>query len=83
MRALPQSRADALATVLDLDLDADGICHACLSFVSDLEGRAGRSAVARSIVPRLAEQLSHRARVEMRLEAHARKRLRLAPPELN
>ena len=30
---LPQSRAEALATKLDLDLDA-GICHACLSFVS-------------------------------------------------
>jgi hypothetical protein len=32
-RPLPQPRADALATMLDLDLDA-GICHACLSFVS-------------------------------------------------
>ena len=30
---LSQPRADALATRLDLDLDA-GICHACLSFVS-------------------------------------------------
>lgn len=32
-RPLPQPRADALATLLALDLDA-GICHACLSFVS-------------------------------------------------
>jgi hypothetical protein len=32
-RPLPQPRADALATMLDLDLDG-GICHACLSFVS-------------------------------------------------
>src|SRR5439155_13680260 len=30
---LPQPRADALATMLHLDLDT-GICHACLSFVS-------------------------------------------------
>ena len=30
---LSQTRADALAMRLDLDLDA-GICHACLSFVS-------------------------------------------------
>jgi hypothetical protein len=32
-RPLPKPRADALATMLDLDLNA-GICHACLSFVS-------------------------------------------------
>lgn len=130
---LPQPRADALATMLDLDLDA-GICHACLSFVSlaldggdpveiarqirrmtpdlwddglagpavaavrracelgvpdaeaalaDLERYCGRSSVARSIVRRLAEELSRRVRTEMRLEALARERLRLAPPELN
>lgn len=132
-RPLPQPRADALTTLLTLDLDA-GICHACLSFVSlaldegdpveiarqirrmtpdlwddglaepalatvrracelgvpdaeaalaDLERHRGRSSVARSIVRRLAEELSRRARTEMRLEALARDRLRLAPPELN
>jgi hypothetical protein len=130
---LPQARADALATMLDLDLDA-GICHACLSFVSfaldegdpveiarqirhmtpdlwddglaeptlaavrracelgvpdaeaalaDLNRHRGKSSVARSIVRRLAEELSRRARTEMRLEALARDRLRLATPELN
>lgn len=132
-RPLEQPRADALATMLDLDLDA-GICHACLSFVSlaldegdpvqiarqirritpdlwadglaepalaavrrayelgvpgaeaalaDLEQRGGRSSVARSIVRRLAEELSRRARTEIPLEKLTRDRLRLAPPELN
>lgn len=132
-RPLPQPRADALATTLDLDLDA-GICHACLSFVSlaldrgdpveiacqirgmtpdlwddglaepalaavrracefgipdaeaalaDLERHCGMSSVARSIVRRLAEELSRRARTEIRLETLARHRLRSAPPELN
>ena len=132
-RPLPQPRADALATMLDLDLDG-GICHACLSFVSlaldegdpletarqirrmtpelwddglaepalaavrracelgvpdaeaalaDLERRCGRSSVARSIVRRLADELSRRTRTEMRLERLARDRLRLAAPELN
>lgn len=132
-RPFPQSRADAIAASLDLDLD-DGVCHACLSFVSfaldagdpveiarqirqmtpdlwddglaepaleavrracelgvpdaeaalaDLEGRCGKSSVARSIVRRLAEELSRRARTNMRLETLARDRLRLAPPELN
>jgi len=50
--------------------------------LADLERRGGRSSVARSIVRRLAEELSRRARTEMRLEALARDRLRLAPPEL-
>ena len=54
--------------------------HAALA---DLELKAGRSAVARSIVRRLAEELSRRTRMEMRVEALARDRLRLAPPELN
>jgi hypothetical protein len=122
------------ATTLDLDLDAVGICQACLSFVSfalddgdpkkvssqirrmtpvlwdeglaepalaavrrscdrgavdaeaalaDLEQRRGRSAVARAIVRRLAEQQSRRARAETSLHTRARDRLRLAPPELN
>jgi hypothetical protein len=132
-RPLAELRADALARMLDLDLDT-GICHACLSFVSfaldegdpveiarqirrmtpdlwedglaeqalaavqracesgvpdaeaalaDLERRGGRSSVARSIVRRLAQELSRRTRTEMRLETLARDRLRLAPPELN
>jgi len=132
-RQLPEPRADALATMLDLDLDA-GICHACLSCVSlaldegdpleiarqirrmtpdlwddglaepalaavrracefgvsdaeaalaDLDRHGGRSSVARSIVRRLADELSRRARTEMRFERLARDRLRLAAPELN
>ena len=31
---LSERRASALAAALDLDLDAAGVCHACLSFVS-------------------------------------------------
>lgn len=31
---LSKPRASALAAALDLDLDAAGVCHACLSFVS-------------------------------------------------
>jgi hypothetical protein len=54
--------------------------HAALA---DLERNRGSSSVARSIVRRLAEELSRRTRTEMRLEALARDRLRLAPPELN
>ena len=117
-----------------LEIRLDGICHACLSFVSfplqdgdlreverqvklmtpilwddgvsqqalpaarravelgiadahegllDLERRGARSVVARSIVKRLAAELSRRTRIEMVLEARARERLALAPPELN
>jgi hypothetical protein len=51
--------------------------------LADLERNAGKSVVARSIVQRLAKELSRRTRTEMRLEASARGRLRLAPPELN
>jgi hypothetical protein len=51
--------------------------------LADLERNGGRSPVARSIVRRLAEELSRRARANMHLEALARERLRLAPPELN
>jgi hypothetical protein len=130
---LSQVRADALAAVLDLDLDS-GVCYACLGIVSfaldkgdpveiarelrgmtpylwadglaehalaavrgacdrglpdaeaalaDLEQRGGRSPVARAIVRRLAGELSRRTRTEMRIEALARDRLGLAPPELN
>jgi hypothetical protein len=51
--------------------------------LADLQLRRGRSSVARSIVRRLAEELSRRTRTEMGLETLARERLRLAPPELN
>lgn len=80
------------------DLWADGLADPALAAVrracerrvpnaeaalADLEGRGGTSAVARSIVLRLARELSRRTRTEMRLEAVARTRLRRAPPELN
>ena len=132
-RAFTQRRADELVSELDLDLD-QGICHACLSFVSfavddgdpreiarqtrrmtgfmwdeglaeqafsavrrardrgvrdaadalvDLEKKTFRSVVARSIVRRLAEELTRRTKTELRLEALARDRLGRAPPELN
>jgi hypothetical protein len=60
----------------------DGVAgaEACLA---DLEARGGRSVVARAIVLRLAADLTQRTRTEMRLEAAARPRLALAPPEWN
>lgn len=51
--------------------------------LTDLERHCGRSSVARSIVRRLAGELSRRTRTEMRLETLARQRLRSARPELN
>jgi hypothetical protein len=39
--------------------------------------------VTARIVRRLAAELSRRTRVQMSIEARARDRLRLAPPELN
>ena len=51
--------------------------------LADLEQRGGKSSVARSIVRRLATELARRTRAELRLEAMARERLGLAPPELN
>lgn len=51
--------------------------------LGDLERHGGRSSVARSIVRRLAEDLSRRTRTEMRLGTLARHRPRSAPPELN
>ena len=51
--------------------------------LADLELKGGRSTTARSIVRRLAADLSRRTKNELRLEALARDRLRLAPPELN
>jgi hypothetical protein len=51
--------------------------------LAELERHGGRSVVARSIVRRLAEELSRRTRTAMRLETLARGRLGQAPPELN
>ena len=51
--------------------------------LADLEERGGRSVVARAIVLRLAADLHERTRTEMQLEAAARPRLALAPPEWN
>jgi hypothetical protein len=80
------------------DLWSDGLAEPALAAVrracelgvpdadaalADLEGQGGRSSLARSIVRRLAEDLSRRTRTEMRLETLARDRLRVAPPELN
>jgi hypothetical protein len=50
---------------------------------ADLELKRGGSAVARALVLRLAADLSRRTRTELALEAAARDRLGLAPPELN
>jgi hypothetical protein len=49
----------------------------------DLARSGGRSAVARSIVRRLAEELSRRARLQVDLEGLARRRLPPTRPELN
>jgi hypothetical protein len=51
--------------------------------LADLEHKAFRSVVARSIVRRLARDLSRRTRAELRLLDLARDRLPEAPPELN
>jgi hypothetical protein len=51
--------------------------------LADLEERGFRSAVARALVLRLADDLARRTRTEMTLEQAARPRLALAPPELN
>jgi hypothetical protein len=49
----------------------------------DLERNGGDGVVARSIVRRLAAELSRRTRTEMRLESIARDRLPLSPPDMN
>jgi hypothetical protein len=49
----------------------------------DLERNGCTSSVARSIVRRLAEELSRRTRTELHLEALARERLPPTRPELN
>jgi hypothetical protein len=51
--------------------------------LADLELYRGRSAVARALVLRLAADLAQRTKTEMQLEAAARPRLDLTPPELN
>ncbi len=56
--------------------DADLACAA-------LEDKGGRSIWAHAIVLRLAADLTRRTRTAMSLEAAARDRLALAPPELN
>jgi hypothetical protein len=45
----PQLRADALVRELDLDLNAAGICHACLSFVSFALDDGDPSEISRQI----------------------------------
>jgi hypothetical protein len=59
-----------------------GVPHAA-DALADLERNGGKSVVARSIVQRLARDLSRRTRMELHIEAAARDRLRRAPPELN
>lgn len=51
--------------------------------LAELESQGPRSAVARAIVRRLAEELANRARTEQRLGNAARGRLTRSPPELN
>jgi hypothetical protein len=60
----------------------DGVPHAEAA-LADLQGREGRSVVARAIVRRLAAELSDRARTKARVKAIARDRLQRAPPERN
>jgi hypothetical protein len=47
-RPFPQRRADALATMLELDLDAS-VCRACLSFVSLALDEGDPGEIARQI----------------------------------
>jgi hypothetical protein len=51
--------------------------------LAELESLGPRSVIAREIVRRLAFELVNRTRTELQLEARARPRLELAPPELN
>ncbi|MGH3076319.1 MAG: hypothetical protein ACRDQC_15380 [Gaiellales bacterium] len=51
--------------------------------LEELERRGGRSTVAQAIVRHLAEKLRRQVRAELRVEALARPRLRLSPPEWN
>lgn len=51
--------------------------------VACLERNGGRSAVARALVHRLAEELNRQAQTELALLSRSRDRLALAPPELN
>jgi hypothetical protein len=51
--------------------------------LADIERNGGRSAIARAVVRRLAEELSRRTRTNVAIRASGRDRLSLAPPELN
>jgi hypothetical protein len=64
---LSQPRADALASRLDLDLDA-GICHACLSFVS-IPLAAGNTAEVARQVRRMTPILWQEGLAELALES--------------
>ncbi|MEY2433771.1 MAG: hypothetical protein QOC92_3496 [Acidimicrobiaceae bacterium] len=80
------------------DLWADGLAEPALAAVRraldrgipdaqdaliDLARKGGGSSVARSIVRRLAEELSRRTRTQLDLEGLARRRLPPVRPELN
>jgi hypothetical protein len=60
----------------------DGVADAALA-LADLEQRGGRGAVARALVRRLAEQLSHEMRTEVRREERLRRAGPGGRPELN
>ena len=80
------------------DIWADGLSEVAMAVVrrsrdagvpdanaalTDLEERGGRSAVARAIVQKLAEELARRVHTTARVEEAARGRSLLAPPEWN
>lgn len=46
---LTAPRAETLAAALDLDLDAAGVCHACLLFVSFALERGDEREIARAV----------------------------------
>jgi hypothetical protein len=72
---LSRARAEALAAALDLDVDAIGICHACLFFVSHAVERGDEREivqVVREFAPDLwAEGLAQPARLALE-RAHLR-----------
>jgi hypothetical protein len=64
------------------DADARGVAGADAAR-RELESKRGRSAVARALVLALAADLHQQITTATRVEAAARPRLALAPPELN
>jgi hypothetical protein len=93
-----EREAVSWARRLTPDLWAEGLEEYALSLVreacdrgvadaeaalGELELKAGRSAVARALVLRLAADLAQRTRTELAVEAAARGRPPLAPPGLN